>query len=669
MARNNYEDTLSSISSSQNLPQRPKSRFQSNRSISSSSSSRELNLNSTNTQHHTVSDDSHNTLNYFDPDDSAEQCFMSTELDIERLKRKQTQRPDIDIRDTAKKYNRWSPRREPEISANIVDFNNFFEDFTGGSSQINGTNSSSRLAAKLQRLDRLDQDHTPCRVPKSKMSERSNSVSKNNSKMNTRPAPEYVQPANTPRRVVKNPVDDHEFSLDLSHPVHNKENILPKQRPYISASSQHEKIAQADYNERQVLAELETLIKDHPANASIKSGRFAKAASPTFTMSTTVNGSFAIPEVQNITKLVDNTSTSLLKKIEILEQPAHPMGKEEVDIYRSIDELQQQVAILLNERKERDFVINSLQKERRERDSIMSSLQRELNEKSDQDNVISTLRNEKKAQDAIISTLRNEKRAQGEVIFNLEDEKRAHDEITTTLRTQNNHMNETIRELERDAHTQRQENKQMMKSISNVEAMARSHQTEKKAMEKTLAEISSSNEELKADIENISKQRDMVLARYKNLVERFDTLQHSAAAETSQRPVDAEISQSKEHQNIETSPDQLPKTNEALNGQEKKVQHDGDEDEEEEDCDEADMTIRPTMEPQLALEQIMANVRKQIEQLSAQHAAKSAELRALDKSKNLRLRRSLAESLKMLVDQISSHSDFLYRLKDVSYAF
>ncbi|KAF7856051.1 hypothetical protein EAF04_010007 [Stromatinia cepivora] len=658
MSRSNFEDTLSSISSSQNLPQRPKSRFQSNNSTTSSRGF-ELNFNSTNTQHHTVSDDSHNTLNYFDPDNSAEQCLMSTDLDIERRKRKQAQRPDIEIRDTAKKYNRWSPRKEDQVSPIMQHFNNVFEDFTGGSSQINGTNNSSKLASKLARLD---QDNTPCRLSKSKLSERLNSASKNNSRFNIKPATENTQPANTPRRVVKNIIDDHEFSLDLSHPVHNKENILPRQRPSnIPASSKHEKFAQAEYNERQVLAELETLIKDHPANLSNRSGNAAKAASPTFTMSTTVNGSFAIPEVQNITKLVDNTSTSLPKKVETLEQPAEPMGKEEVDIYRSIDELQQQVAMLLNERKERDFVINSLQKERKERDSIMSSLQNELNERREQDAVISTLQNEKRAQDTIISTLRTQNHHMAETIHQLENEVNTHrleNEKISTLRTQNNHMVETIHQLESDTRTQRMENEQMMKSISNAEAKARSHQAEKKEMERTLSEISSSNEELKNDVENITKQRDMVLSRYKNLVERFDTLQ---------RPADAETSQPKEHQNIETSPSQHQRGTDTLNGQkEPQDEEDGDDDDADED---ADVTMRPTMDPQLALEKIMENVTNQIEQLSAQHTAKAAELRALDKSKNLRLRRSLAESLKMLVDQISSHSDFLYRLKDVSYVF
>lgn len=664
MSRSNFEDTLSSISSSQNLPQRPKSRFQSNNSTTSSGGF-ELNLNSTNTQHHTVSDDSHDTLNYFDPDNSAEQCTMSTDLEIQRRKRKQAQRPEINIRDTAKRYNRWSPRKEAQDSPIMQLYDNAFQDFTGGSLQINGTNNSSKLASKLARLD---QDNTPCRLSKSKLSERLNSVSKNNSRFNLKPANENTQPANTPRRVVKNINDDHEFSLDLSHPVHNKENILPRQRPSnIPAGSKHQKFAQAEYNERQVLAELETLIKDHPANLSNRSGNAPKAASPTFTMSTTVNGSFAIPEVQNITKLVDNTSTSLPKKVEILEQPAEPMGKEEVDIYRSIDELQQQVAMLLNERKERDFVIHSLQKERKERDSIMSSLQNELNEKREQHAAISTLQTEKRAQDTIISTLRTQNHHMAETIHQLENEVNMHrleNEKISTLRTQNNHMAETIHQLETDTRTQRTENEQMMKSVSNAEAKAKSLQGEKKEIERTLSEISSTNEELKNDVENITKQRDMVLDRYKNLVERFDNLQRSA---------DAETSQPKEDENIKTSPSQHQKKDDTLNGQ--KGPLDREEEEEEEDDDEddadedADVTMRPTMDPQLALEKIMENVTNQIEQLSAQHTAKSAELRALDKSKNLRLRRSLAESLKMLVDQISSHSDFLYRLKDVSYAF
>ncbi|ESZ97444.1 hypothetical protein SBOR_2133 [Sclerotinia borealis F-4128] len=619
--RNDLEDTLSSISTSQNLPQRPKSRFRSNAS-SSSSREFEFGLNSTNTQHHTISSDSHNSFNYFDPDNSAEQCFMSTELDIDRQLRRQAQRTDIEIRDTAKKYNRWSPRKEPEISVSMQDMEKVFEDFTGGSSQINGTNDSSKLASKITRLG---QDNTPCRAPKSKLSERLTSGSKNKSRFNTTSATEKAQSANTPKRVVKDILDDHEFSLDLSHSVHNKENMLPRQRPsHIPGSSKHEKMDQAEYNERQVLAELETLIKDHPANASIRSGKVAKAkaASPTFTMSTTANGSFAIPEVHNITKLVDNTSTSLPKKSEIFEQRAEPMGKEEVDIYRAIDELQQQVAVLLNERKERD--------------SVISSLRNQLNERQAQDTVISSLKHERKEQDAIMST----------------------------LRTENQRMAATIHQLDIQVHTQRVENERMVKSISTLESSATSHEAEKQQMEKTFAELSSANEDLKANNENMASQRDLVLSRYKSLVERFDTIEQ-------QRPADAETLPPKEHPSMKTSPNQCQKNNETLNGQVGGLQDEvEDEDEDEDDIDDtADITMRPTMEPQLALKQIMSNVHNQIEQLSAQHSAKAAELRALDKSKNLRLRRSIAESLKILVDQISSHSDFLYRLKDVSYAF
>ncbi|KAI9650447.1 hypothetical protein NHQ30_000462 [Ciborinia camelliae] len=649
MASNKFEDTLSSISSSLNIPQRPKSRFQFNNSTTSSRSF-------DNTQHHTVSSDSNNSFDSFDPDNSAEQCFMSTDLDIERQKRKQAKRAEIEIRDTAKKYNRWSPRKDSEVSINMGEYNKHFEDFTGGSSQINGTNNSAKLAYKLAKLG---QDNTPCRAPKLKLSERLTSASKNNSRFNIKPATENTQSANTPKRVVKDILDDHEFSLDLSHPVHNKENILPRQRPsQFPGTSKHEKLAQAEYNERKVLAELETLIKEHPSNSSIRSAKVAKAASPTFTMSTTVNGSFAIPEVQNITKLVDNTSTSLPKKVEILQQPAEPMGKEEVDIYRSIDELQQQVALLLNERKERD--------------SVISTLRSRLSEREEQEIVISSLKHEQKEKDVIIASLKQQRKEQDDVISNLQD--------------QNQHMAGIIHRLENDVHSQRIENGKMVESISNVEAiershhtekkemeriiteisssnedlkaMARSHHTEKKDMEKTITEISSTNEDLKADVENMAKQRDLVLRRYKNLVERFDALQ---------RPADAETSQPKEHHNIEKSPNQDQKNTETLNGQDSGLQ---DEDEDEDDIDETgDVTMRPTMEPQLALQQIMTNVHNQIERLTAQHSAKAAELRALDKSKNLRLRRSIAESLKMLVDQISSHSDFLYRLKDVSYAF
>ncbi|QSZ35141.1 hypothetical protein DSL72_008006 [Monilinia vaccinii-corymbosi] len=623
MARNEFEDTLSSISSSQNLPQRPKSRFQFNNSTSSSNG---LDPNSTNTQHHTASSDSENSFNYFDPDNSAEQCLMSTDLDIERRKRKQARRADIEIRDTAKKYNRWSPRKEAEASVNMDDVDNFFQDFTGGSSQINGSNNSSKLISKLSKLDH---DSTPCRVPKSKLSERLSSGSKKNSRFNNTSLTPNNQPANTTRRVVKDILDDHEFSLDLSHPVNNKENILPRQRPsHIPGISKHEKMTQAEYNERQVLAELETLIKDHPASSSMRSGKLTKAASPTFTMSTTVNGSFSLPEVQNITKLVDNTSILLPKKVDILEQPAEPMRKEEVDIYRSIDELQQQVAVLLNERKERD--------------SVITSLRSKLTERDEQAIVISTLRHERKEQDAIISSLKQERDEQ--------------DDVITTLHDQNNHMAKEIQRLEADLKTKQNEAERMASAISGSEAAAKLSQSQNAEMEKAMAEIASKNEELRADVENMEKQRDMVLGRYKNLVERFDTLQRQA---------DAETTKPKEDHNIETEPDQSQKDNETSNNPENEFQ---DEDEDGVD-DTADVTMRPTMEPQLALKQIMSNVHNQIEQLTAQHSAKSAELRALDKSKNLRLRRSIAESLKILVDQISSHSDFLYRLKDVSYAF
>ncbi|KAA8577105.1 hypothetical protein MFRU_023g00130 [Monilinia fructicola] len=625
MARNEFEDTLSSISSSQNLPQRPKSRFQFNNSTTSSHG---FDPNSTNTQHHTVSTDSQNSFNYFDPDNSAEQCFMSTDLDIERRKRKQARRADIEIRDTAKKYNRWSPRKEADVSVNMNDVDHFFEDFTGGSSQINGSNNSSKLISKLAKLD---QDTTPCRISKPKLSERLTSASKKNSRFNTTSATQNNPSANTPRRVVKDILDDHEFSLDLTHSVHNKENILPRQRSsHIPGMSKNVRMAPTEYNERQVLAELETLIKEHPANSSIRSGKVAKAASPTFTMSTTVNGSFSLPEVQNITKLVDNTSVLLPKKIEILEQPTQPMGKEEVDIYRSIDELQQQVAMLLNERKEQD--------------SVITSLRSKLNERDEQAIVVSTLRHERKEQDAIISSLKNER-----------DEK---DKVITTLHDQNNQMAKEIQRLETDLRTKQNETEKMASAISGSETAAKLSQSQNAEIEKAMAEMKSKNEDLRADVENMAKQRDMVLDRYKNLVERFDALQRST---------DAETSQPKENPNTEPTPNQAPdqgqKNSETLNGPETEFQDEDDID------DTADITMRPTMEPQLALKQIMSNVHNQIEQLTAQHSAKSAELRALDKSKNLRLRRSIAESLKMLVDQISSHSDFLYRLKDVSYAF
>lgn len=579
---------------------------------------------------------------------------MSTDLEISRRLRKQAaKRAEVELRDTAKKYNRWSPRKE-EISINLTDLNNAFPDFTGGTVQSSESNNNSKLVSKLARLDqKLDQDHTPCRVPKSKMSERLASMSKKNSRFNPTPAVANKQPANTPKRVVQDILDDHEFSLDLSHPIHNKENILPRQRPrYTPGISKYERLAQAEADERQVLAELEGLIKEHPANSSIRSNKVIKVASPALTMSTTVNGSFAIPEVQNITRLVDNTSASLPKKIEGFEQPTHPMGKEEIDIYRSIDELQQQVAMLLNERKERD--------------SVISSLRSKLNEREEQAVVISSLKHERKEQDDVICSLKQERKEQ--------------DNLISTLRTQNQHMAETIHHLENNIRTQQVENGKIASNISGSEAAFKLLQSQKAEMEKAMAEISSTNDELRTDVENMVKQRDMVLSRYRKLVERFDNLQNSANAETSQP---------KEHNNIDTIQDQSKKNKELLNapnnGPQAQAQaqarrqtqnqahiEDEDEDDVDEDGDEndtADVTMRPTMEPHLALQQIMANVHNQIERLSAQHSVKAAELRSLDKSKNLRLRKSISESLKVLVDQISSHSDFLYRLKDVSYAF
>ncbi|RAL62970.1 hypothetical protein DID88_004057 [Monilinia fructigena] len=282
--------------------------------------------------------------------------------------------------------------------------------------------------------------------------------------------------------------------------------------------------------------------------------------------------------------------------------------------------------------------------ERKEQDSVITSLRSKLNERDEQAIVVSTLRHERKEQDAIISSLKHER-----------DEK---DKVITTLHDQNNHMVKEIQRLEADLRTKQNETEKMASAISGSDAAAKLSQSQNAEIEKAMAEMKSKNEDLRADVENMAKQRDMVLDRYKNLVERFDALQRST---------DAEKSQPKEDQTTEPTPNQAPdqgqKSNETLHGPENEFQDEDDID------DTADITMRPTMEPQLALKQIMSNVHNQIEQLTAQHSAKSAELRALDKSKNLRLRRSIAESLKMLVDQISSHSDFLYRLKDVSYAF
>ncbi|KAM3083924.1 hypothetical protein ACMFMG_001970 [Clarireedia jacksonii] len=364
-------DVTSSTSTyqSHNSRGRPATRFQNHRtqadiSIASSTGPQEIRRNSASTQHATISTQSELSA-LWNPDATDEEVFCSTQLEIERQERKKNRVPEI--RDTAKKCGRWTPRREPMAPLTTSYLDTAFPDFTSGSIREQ-TNSIEADRSKIE-------DQTPCRGSgsKSKLPERLNS----SSGLNPTPLAESVQAANATKRIVKTaPYDMHNaptgnakdnsltFNLSqhsdahntfrsqnekkarkdalvdklfqkiehnntfLEHnerkarkdPVADKENILPRQRPHTTtkATNYVSNASRTVNGQRRTLSELHAQI-DECSESSLNMARHSElragpststyAANNTLTVSTSApnptQSSFLLPEMAGLTELVN----------------------------------------------------------------------------------------------------------------------------------------------------------------------------------------------------------------------------------------------------------------------------------------------------------------------------------------------------------------------------